>query len=148
MLRREGIMEERKNAMILVVEDDRDMNEFICSALSMGGYAPIPSFTGEDGMKKAAIYKPDVILMDIRLPGINGIEACRMICADEETRHIPVIMVSEKKEVSDKMASYVAGAKRYVAKPFAISELLGAVYKALHNNAVFVEKVRSELEAV
>jgi len=119
---------------ILVVEDDPDMSELICSVLSSAGYSIVSVDNGEKGLEKAHQIKPDLILLDIMLPCMDGIEVCRSITTNDDTKRIPVIMVTIKRELSTKLASYIAGARRYITKPFGIDELLGEVQKTLRQN--------------
>lgn len=129
---------------ILVVEDDRDMNELICAVLKEAGYNAISVSTGEQGLEKTHQMKPDLVLLDIMLPQMDGVEVCRSISSHEETKSIPIIIVTIKRELSTKLASYIAGARRYITKPFGVDELLGEINKTLkspgppnHSNSSF-----------
>jgi len=119
------------NKTILVVEDDADMNDLICSVLEEAGYKTISVATGEKGLETANQSKPDLVLLDIELPQMDGIEVCRAISSNEKTRSIPVIMVTINRDISMKLSSYIAGARRYITKPFGVDELVGEVRKTL-----------------
>ncbi len=121
---------------ILVVEDDKDMNELICAVLSEAGYKTISVHTGEKGIERAHQDKPDLVLLDIELPKMDGIEVCRSITTHEETKSIPVIMVTIKRELSTKLSSYIAGARRFITKPFGVEELVGEVRKTLRQSEI------------
>jgi len=120
-----------KNYTILVIEDDEDMNELVCAILDTAGYTMESAADGREGLEKAIEKKPDLILLDIMLPEMDGIELCRKLTADEETRNIPVIMLTLKRELSVKLSSYIAGAKRYITKPFGVEDLLSEVKNTL-----------------
>lgn len=134
----------KKQTNVLVIEDDRDMNDLICAALSSVGYATSSSYTGEDGLEKAMTDKPDVILLDVRLPNIDGLEVCRTLAGSVDTKAIPIIMVTEKTDISTKISSYIAGAKRYVTKPFGVNELLKTIDKTLGDQSIFTDKVPAD----
>lgn len=121
---------------ILVVEDDKDMNELICAVLAEAGYKTISVSTGEKGIERAHQDKPDLVLLDIELPKMDGIEVCRSITSHEETKGIPVIMVTIKRELSTKLSSYIAGARRFITKPFGVEELVGEVRKTLRQSGI------------
>lgn len=124
-------------ATILVVEDDPDMSQLIGGILSDAGFSTHVCHNGEKGFEEAYNRIPDLILLDIMLPGIDGIEVCRKLSSDDRTKHIPIIMVTVKRELSCKLASYISGAKRFISKPFGVDELLNEVYNALqqHSNS-------------
>jgi DNA-binding response OmpR family regulator len=130
-----AVMSETGNSKktILVVEDDRDMNELICALLSEAGFHAVSVSTGEQGLEKTHQMKPDLVLLDVMLPEMDGIEVCRSIASHEETKGIPIIMVTIKRELSTKLASYIAGARRYITKPFGVEELLGEINKTLRS---------------
>jgi len=79
---------------------------------------------GEKGIAKAKSDKPDLVLMDVVMPGMNGFQACRAITSDESTKHIPVILCTSKNQETDKVWGMRQGAKDYVTKPVAANELL------------------------
>jgi DNA-binding response OmpR family regulator len=126
-------MTENHKKRILIVEDDQDMNELITAVLSEAGYETHSVYTGEHGIEKAHQIKPDLVLLDIMLPAMDGIEVCRSIASHTETKGIPIIMLTIKKELSVKLASYIAGARRFITKPFGVEELLGEVKKTLRS---------------
>ena len=121
---------------ILVVEDDKDMNELICAILTEAGYKTISVASGEKGIEKVHQEKPDLVLLDIELPRMDGIEVCRAITSNDETKSIPVIMVTIKRELSTKLSSYIAGARRFISKPFGVEELIGEVRKTLRQSGI------------
>lgn len=116
---------------ILVIEDDDDMRELIASVLEGDGYRAIVAPDGEDGLKVAEAAHPDLILLDVMLPKISGVDVCRKLSQNQRTSDIPVIMLTVKKDLSIKLSSYIAGARRYLTKPFDASDLLGEIHQTL-----------------
>ncbi len=138
--------EQQQKRNVLVVEDDHDTNEMISDILSRAGYAPLAAFNGETGVKIAKTEKPDLILLDLMLPDIDGLEVCRQLAGNENTRSIPIIVLTCKKELSTKLSSFVAGAKRFLTKPFDDKELLNEISRTLrqknmqaHDGSNFIE---------
>jgi two-component system, OmpR family, alkaline phosphatase synthesis response regulator PhoP len=121
---------------VLVVDDDRDMNELICAVLQEAGYIAATAGDGIEGLEKARALTPDLVLLDIMLPKLDGIEVCRSLNSNEATKRIPVIMLTVKQELSSKLASYIAGARRYITKPFGIEDLIGEVQKTLNQSRI------------
>jgi two-component system phosphate regulon response regulator PhoB len=103
---------------VLVVEDDRDILELITHNLEREGYEVTGATTGEDGVDAARSGKPDLVLLDLMLPGMDGLEVCRKLKADPDTSHLPVIMVTAKGEEADIVTGLELGADDYVTKPF------------------------------
>lgn len=118
-------VKERK--VVLVVEDDVDMNELLCSILTENGYFPISAYNAEEAFRLARKKRPGLILLDIMLPDQDGVDVCRSLVRLEETRGIPIIMVTVRHELSAKLSSYIAGARRFITKPFQVEELLHEV---------------------
>ena len=121
-----------KKWTILVVEDDHDVNDLVCDALDEAGYNVHSAFDGDEAMNACSEMRPDVILMDIILPDRDGIELCRALSQNEDTRSIPVIMLTGKQDLSSKLSSYIAGARRYITKPFAVDDLIYQVQRTIH----------------
>lgn len=108
----------------LVIEDDEDTNELICSTLESAGYITISALDGDDGLKKAMEHLPDIIMLDVMMPKLDGIGVCRALKNIEATRSIPVIMVTARDGLSDKLLGYISGARRYLIKPFELDDLI------------------------
>jgi len=117
--------------LILIVEDNEKNLKLVRDVLEVKGFATVEAGTGEDGIKLAASRKPDLILMDIQLPGISGIEALKALRADPKTAAIPVIAVTASVMQQDRKLITEAGFDGYVAKPINIKEFLEAVKTAL-----------------
>jgi len=116
---------------ILIVEDNDKNMKLVRDVLQAKGYRTIEAVTGEDGVRLARERRPALVLMDIQLPGINGIEALRQIRADPATASIPVIAVTASVMASDRRNIVEAGFDAYVGKPLSLRKFLDAVAKAL-----------------
>jgi two-component system cell cycle response regulator DivK len=112
---------------ILVVEDTEDNRKIIRDLLTSAGYETIEAVTGEEGVAMAAEHRPDLILMDVQLPVLDGYEATRRIKANPALRHIPVIAVTSYALSGDEEKTREAGCDAYVAKPFSPRLLLAKV---------------------
>ena len=112
---------------ILVVEDTEDNRQIIRDLLTSAGYEMIEAVDGEEGVAMAAQHRPDLILMDIQLPGLDGYEATRRIKAQPELKHIPIIAVTSYALSGDEAKTREAGCDAYVAKPFSPRQLLAKV---------------------
>src|SRR6266851_6036296 len=112
---------------VLVVEDEQDVAELIRYNLAKEGYDVALVGNGADALKRARESKPEVILLDIMVPQLNGWEVCRRLKQDPETRGIPVIMVTGRVEEGDKVLGFEMGADDYVTKPFSPRELVARV---------------------
>ncbi|MCE9615242.1 MAG: response regulator transcription factor [Lentisphaerae bacterium] len=121
---------------ILVVEDDEDILELITYNLRREGYTVTTAETGEDGLEKARVRPPQLVLLDLMLPKMDGLEVCRRLKEDEKTRAVPIIMVSAKGEESDVVSGLELGAEDYVSKPFRPRELVARVRAALRRGRV------------
>jgi DNA-binding response OmpR family regulator len=112
---------------VLVVEDEQDVAELIRYNLSKEGYEVRLSGNGADALRQAREARPELILLDIMVPQLNGWEVCRRLKQDPETRGIPVIMVTGRAEEGDKVLGFEMGADDYVTKPFSPRELIARV---------------------
>jgi len=113
--------------MILVVEDDEDIQELIRYNLVQAGYRVTVAGSGEDGLKAARVKPPDLVLLDIMLPGMDGLEVCRLLATQDNTRHLPVIMLTAKGEEADIVTGLQMGADDYITKPFSPRVLLARI---------------------
>ena len=126
---------EREMARILVVEDQEDNRRILRDLLTSVGYEVLEATTGEDGVVAAARHRPDLILMDIQLPGMDGIAALRELRADAATRAIPVIAVTASAMTHDRQRILAAGFDGYQTKPIRVLEFLAAVRELLDRRA-------------
>ena len=120
-----------KKRKILVIEDDPDILEILDYNLQQEGFEVFSAEDGERGLREAAIHKPALILLDLMLPGIPGLEVCRRLRSKEATRNTPLIMVTAKGEESDIVAGLELGAHDYITKPFRVRELVARVHALL-----------------
>lgn len=121
---------------VLVVEDEEDILELIRYNLAKEGYVVTGVTTGEDALNVARNAAPDLVLLDIMLPGLDGLEVCRRLKADGRVQHIPVIMLTAKGEESDIVVGLELGATDYVTKPFSPRVLVARIRAVLRRRAV------------
>lgn len=119
-------------ASILVVDDEPQIRRVLRTTLSFRGYEITEAATGEEAVELARKLKPDLILLDVNLPGISGIETCKEIRRGSET---PIIMLTVRNAERDKVVALDAGADDYVTKPFGIEELLARVRASLRRHS-------------
>ncbi len=122
---------EKQVEKIFVVEDDMDLSDMLRAYFQVQGYETQHSTRGEPAVDAIRKMSPDVVLLDIRLPDIDGFEVCRRLRQTRRTRHLPVIFLTEKREREDKLAGLELGAVDYITKPFDIQELRLRVRNAL-----------------
>jgi two-component system alkaline phosphatase synthesis response regulator PhoP len=120
------------NEKILVVDDEEDVLELVRYNLDKNGYRIEAATTGEDAIKKARTKLPDLIILDLMLPGIDGLEVCRKLKSDSKTQNIPIIMLTAKGEETDIVTGLELGADDYVTKPFSPKVLIARVRRILH----------------
>ena len=112
---------------ILVVDDSPTDRHHLSELLARRGYSVITAEGAEDGIAKAKTDKPDLIVMDVVMPGVNGFQATRALTGDEATKHIPIILCTSKNQETDRVWGMRQGAKDYVSKPVNESELIGKI---------------------
>lgn len=116
---------------ILVVEDQEDNRQIVRDLLVASGYELIEATTGEEGLALAEKERPDLILMDIQLPGLDGYEVTRRIKSNKALGHIPIIAVTSYALSGDDQKAYAAGCDGYVTKPFSPRQLLAKIREYL-----------------
>jgi DNA-binding response OmpR family regulator len=117
----------RPTGRVLVVEDERDVAELIRYHLGKDGYDVVVASAGPDALRQAREAHPDIVLLDIMVPQLNGWDICRRLKEDADTKTIPVIMVTGRVEEGDKVLGFELGADDYVTKPFSPRELLARI---------------------
>ena len=120
-------------ARILVVEDEKKIARFLELELQHEGYEVEIAWDGRTGLEKALSWKPDLIILDLMLPELSGIEVCRRLRHESD---VPIIMLTAKDDVSDKVMGLDMGADDYMTKPFAIEELLARIRVGLKKRRV------------
>lgn len=116
---------------ILIIEDERQIVRFLELELKHEGYVVVTAYDGIEGINAAQREAPSLILLDIMLPGLNGLEVCRRIMQSSD---VPIIMLTARDETSDKVMGLDIGAADYVTKPFAIEELLARIRATLRRS--------------
>jgi DNA-binding response OmpR family regulator len=122
-LHREVVLMEK----VLIVEDELTLADNLAVKLRDEGYEVITSPDGEDGLEKVRAEHPDLVILDIMLPGLDGLSLCRMIQRDRATSHIPIIMLTARGMEVDKIVGLESGADDYLVKPVALGEFLARV---------------------
>ncbi|MEA3221877.1 MAG: response regulator, partial [Thermodesulfobacteriota bacterium] len=112
---------------ILVVDDEKDIVELIKFNLIREGFEMITSYNGEDALKLVKGKSPDLIILDLMLPGMDGLEVCRILKRNSSTFSIPIIMLTAKGEETDIVTGLELGADDYIPKPFSIKEIIARV---------------------
>ena len=112
---------------VLIIEDNEKNMKLARDVLQAKGYQTLEAITGEEGVKLAKERKPDLVLMDIQLPGINGIEAFRQIRGDAATHSIPVVALTASVTPTDRSAISAAGFDAFISKPISLKEFLDTV---------------------
>ena len=119
---------------ILIIEDERGLVQSLSWYFSREGYETLVAHDGEEGLRKAQQMIPDVLLLDVMLPGIDGLSICKELRRGERTRDIPIIMITAKSEEADQIEGFAKGADDYVTKPF--------------NNKILLQRVKALLRRV
>jgi len=120
---------------ILVVDDDAAVRDVLRTTLARGGHDVLAAASGMEGLVRAQEERPDLVLLDVMMPGMDGWEVLKLLKLDAATREIPVVIVSVRAEPRDRIRALQEGAVDYVAKPFALEELLASVAAALPRSA-------------
>ena len=116
---------------ILVVDDEVDLVKTIQFALEAEGYQVLVSYNGEDALNQSRKEKPDLILLDLMLPKLDGYKVCRLLKFDEQYKHIPIMMLTAKTQQKDRLLGMETGADEYITKPFDMEALIEKVKKYL-----------------
>ncbi len=119
---------------ILVVDDEEDILDLIQYKLMREGYEVLCTETGEVGLAMAESKQPDLVILDLMLPGLDGLEVCKCMKGNSQTEHIPIIMLTAKGEESDIVAGLELGADDYITKPFSPKELVARMRAVLRRD--------------
>lgn len=130
---------------ILIVEDDADIVEMIGYNLKKEGYRTVSVLNGEDSIPLIKRERPDLIILDLLLPGIDGLEVCRNLKEKEMTAQIPIIMLTAKSQETDKIVGLELGADDYITKPFSPRELIARMRAVLRRSKSPFPKKRIEI---
>jgi two-component system phosphate regulon response regulator PhoB len=115
---------------VLVIEDDRNLSEVLTYNLRQAGYDVLIATDGQDGLLQAQVKSPDIVILDLMLPVIDGLDVCRRLRSGTATRDMLILMLTAKSEESDELVGFSLGADDYVTKPFSVKVLLERI-KAL-----------------
>ena len=116
---------------ILVVDDEKDIVELISYNLEQEGFAVIKAYDGQMAWERVKTAKPDLVVLDLMIPGIHGLEVCKLIRRDAATGTLPIIMLTAKSDQVDKILGLELGADDYVTKPFNVRELIARIRAVL-----------------
>jgi len=121
---------------ILIVDDEEDVLELVRFNLEKNGYKTETAVSGEEALKKAKAKRPDLIILDLMLPGIDGLEVCKNLKSDTKTENIPVIMLTARSEETDIVTGLELGAQDYITKPFSPKILIARVRRILQKTII------------
>lgn len=131
---------------ILIIEDERSLIDILSYNLSREGFDVSASSDGAEGLRRAQASVPDLVLLDLMLPGLDGLQICRQLRSDPKTQGIRILMVTAKSEEVDEIVGFNMGADDYVAKPFKIKPLISRIKALLRRPSV--EPVSGEVISV
>lgn len=118
---------------ILIVDDEKDIVETLAFMLKTKGFECICAYDGEEGLNLAKNSNPNLIILDVMMPKINGYKICRLLKFDNKYKDIPIIMVTARSQDEDKIIGEETGANEYITKPFEFSEVLEKINKYLED---------------
>lgn len=124
---REFKMPETDKKKILIVDDEPDIVETVQFLMQSEGFETITAMDGEEALKKAKEENPDLMILDVMLPKINGYKVCRLLKFDNKYKHIPILMLTARSQEEDKIIGEETGADEYITKPFNIDELVDKI---------------------
>lgn len=128
---------------ILVVDDEKDIVELISHHLEKEGFAVLKAYDGRTALDLAKTQKPDLMILDLMLPGIEGLDVCRIIRRTPETGSLPIIMLTAKGEEIDRVVGLEMGADDYMTKPFSVREMIARVRAVLRR---FSDKAKTDIQ--
>ena len=128
--------QESPRGRVLVVDDEPDLVRVLEFGLKASGYTVEVASDGQEGLKKAREIKPDVILLDLMLPKLDGYKVCRLLKFDDRFKHIPIIILSARTQEGDQTLALEMGANRFVTKPYDFAEILGYIETLLKSPSV------------
>ena len=130
---------------ILIVDDEEDIVELIKYNLKNEGYAILTALTGEQAKKEARQSRPDLVVLDLMLPGIDGLEVTRHLKNNDKTNHIPIVMLTAKGEESDIVIGLEMGANDYISKPFSPKVLIARIRAILRRRKKDIDQTRDRI---
>ena len=127
--------QERPKARVLVVDDEPDLVRILEFGLKAAGYQVETANDGQEGLKKARELKPDIILLDLMLPKLDGYKVCRLLKFDERYKQIPIMILSARTQEGDQNLAHEMGANRFLTKPYEFAEILQHIQALLKQSA-------------
>ncbi len=128
---------------VLIVEDEAHIRELVCLHLRLEGYECIPVGDGREALHVASTQPLDLIVLDLMIPGIDGLTVCRAVRREGPNRHVPILVLTARREESDKVLGLESGADDYLAKPFSVRELVARAHALLRR----VQRATAALDA-
>jgi len=110
--------------LVLIVDDERDLRTLVDFNLRQAGWRTAQAATGAEALARARALEPTVVVLDLNLPDVSGIEVCRLLRADDKTRELPILMLTARGAEEDRVAGFEVGADDYLPKPFSLRELV------------------------
>ena len=127
--------QDRPRSRVLVVDDEPDLVRILEFGLKAAGYAVETASDGQEGLMKAREQKPDIILLDLMLPKLDGYKVCRLLKFDERYKHIPIMILSARTQEGDQTLAHEMGANRFLTKPYEFAEILEHIQALLKEAA-------------
>src|SRR6266850_2835970 len=136
---------------VLVVEDEPNIRELVCLHLGLENYECVPCGDGESALTLARSRRFDLVILDVMLPGLDGVTVCRAIRRESENPDVPVLMLTARREESDKVVGLESGADDYLTKPFGVRELVARVRKddtfvTVRSVDTLIKRLRKKIE--
>ena len=126
----------RQEKSVLIIEDDKDIVELLLFHLNKNKYKTSYSYNGEDGLKKARDNNPDLILLDLMLPGIHGLDVCRILKSDQNTKNISIIILTAMGQEEDIVKGLETGGDDYITKPFSLDIISARIKSVLRRSTI------------
>ena len=133
-------MEAKASGRILVVDDEEDLGRILKFALMAAGHEVLLALDGAEGLRMAREEAPDLILLDLMLPKIDGYKVCRMLKFDERYKHIPIVILSARTQEIDKQLARETGADLFITKPYNLNEILTTIRDMLQTSPTYLQK--------
>jgi phosphate regulon transcriptional regulator PhoB len=129
---------------ILIIDDEKDIVDLISYNLEKEGFTALKAYDGEDALKLVKAKRPDLIILDLMLPGMRGLEVCKFIRKNPETETLPIIMLTAKGDQVDKILGLEMGADDYITKPFNVRELIARIHAVMRRTEVRRDSEKKE----
>jgi two-component system, cell cycle response regulator DivK len=138
-----GLIDEPPRPKVLIIDDSQDMRELVKTTLEFLSYIVMCAKDGKEGLEKAELEKPDLILMDIMMPGMSGWEATRLLRTKPDTKDVPILAMTALSRQANVDACFEAGCSDYILKPFSFLDLRERIRQLLAEDCSAADKLRS-----